>query len=228
MSAKVSILVPFRSDGGRRANLWAWNKQRWEYLLPGVEIIESDCGNTPDFSMTKAKNIAASQSDADIFIFADGDTTTHHGWINEAIEAIHNKEIFWALYTRCDKLDVVSSNRLLNSPTSIEIDNYQVDETTFGVSLGGIVIVPREGYETVGGFDERFTTWGAEDACFAMSMYTLWGVPHRYPSTIYHLWHNYSLPALFGHPDQHRQQLLTQRYTDASLNPEKMKEVRFQ
>jgi predicted glycosyltransferase involved in capsule biosynthesis len=103
-----------------------------------------------------------------------------------------------------------------------------MEYNTSGSSVGGILVVPRIGFEAVGGYDERFTVWGAYDACFTMSMASLWGNPVRFESTIYHLWHPSNSMELFGHPAQRQQQRLTERYTQASLlGPEKMREVRF-
>ncbi|MFK4998906.1 galactosyltransferase-related protein [Bacillus sp. N9] len=55
--------------------------------------------------------------------------------------------------------------------------------------MGGINVVPRKHFETVGGFDERFVGWGGEDDAFAASLNTLCGYVKRLDATIYHLWH---------------------------------------
>ena len=54
---------------------------------------------------------------------------------------------------------------------------------------GGVNILPRQHFERVAGFDERFQGWGGEDDAFAFSLNHLFGLPFRIDATIFHLWH---------------------------------------
>lgn len=230
MTVSASILVPYRPDGGNRDISWNWVKRRWESLFPDYPIYVGDSVSPDGFQCTAASNQAASQSNSEIYIFADCDTTTDPEWVNEAIDEILSGKVPWGLYTTCDKLDKQSTEKILkNSPKSeIRGRGYSVEETTTGVSWGGVFVCKREDFWAVGGYDERFTVWGAYDACFGLSMYSLIGPPKRYNSHIYHLWHPQNLGALFGHEDQRAQQELTRRYQDAvERGPDAMREVRF-
>ena len=50
-------------------------------------------------------------------------------------------------------------------------------------------IMPREAFEAVGGWDERFRGWGGEDYAFARALDTLWGPHKNTANDILHLWH---------------------------------------
>lgn len=225
----ASILVPYRSDGSYRDFSWNWIKNRWERLLPEYPIYTGDRVGGKEFQRAASCNQAASQSNTDVYIFADCDTTTDPEWVREAVEQVGSGEIPWALYLHCHKLDRESTSRVLKSATREPLPPYGTEASSSGVEWGGIIIVPRRGFEEVGGFDERFTVWGAHDVCFALSMDTIWGKHSRFDSTIYHLWHPQNIKELARNPAQGKQQvLLTERYTKVALTTkEAMREVRF-
>jgi predicted glycosyltransferase involved in capsule biosynthesis len=50
-------------------------------------------------------------------------------------------------------------------------------------------VMPREAFETVGGMDPRFRSWGSEDSSFMHALDTLWGRHATTPNDILHLWH---------------------------------------
>lgn len=227
MTVSASILVPYHPDKGHRDLSWGWVRSRWEHLFPEYPIYIGDSMGVNGFHCTAASNQAASQSNTDVYIFSDCDTTTDSEWVREAVNQVGNGEISWALYKFCHKLDRESTDRILKSNPGESFPPYNAEES-YTTSVGGILIVPRRGFEEVGGYDERFTVWGAYDACFTMAMSTLWGEPVRFDSIIYHLWHpTLTISQLFGHPAQYEQQVLTERYTRASGIKRAMKEVRF-
>jgi predicted glycosyltransferase involved in capsule biosynthesis len=49
--------------------------------------------------------------------------------------------------------------------------------------------VPRNIFEQVGGFDEKFVGWGGEDNAFWHSCKIVSGEPLRIDGFVYHLWH---------------------------------------
>lgn len=225
----ASILVPYHPDGGHRDLAWNWNRRRIELFFPEYPVYIGDSMGIHGFQRTAAANAAASQSNSDVYIFVDCDTTTDSEWVKEAVEQVGSGEIPWALYNYCHYLDKESTDRVLESDPISAISSYKTDYQNSGISFGGVIVLPRQAFEEVGGYDERFTVWGAHDSCFAMAMSLLWGNPVRFDSTIYHLWHpTLPIKQLFGHPAQHQQQLLTARYTQAFVRgKDAIREVRF-
>lgn len=74
--------------------------------------------------------------------------------------------------------------------------------------------VPRDLWEEVGGFDERFRGWGFEDAAFYAACRALAGV-QRIGGPVHHLWHPRSAEKDPGSPDYVANRELAQRYKDA-------------
>lgn len=228
MTVRASILVSYSPDGGHRDVSWGWAKQRWERQFPDYPMYIGASIGIHGFQQTVAANKAASQSNDDVYIFTDCDTVTDSEWVREAVEQVGSGEIPWALYNDCHKLDEASTIQTLQSDPGDPITSYTTEYRNSGISVGGIVIVPRLGFEEVGGYDERFTVWGPYDSCFSFAMDTMWGKHVRFDSTIYHLWHPYNNKELFSHPVLSELFTLTQRYNQAKwTTKEAMREVRF-
>jgi hypothetical protein len=49
--------------------------------------------------------------------------------------------------------------------------------------------MPREAFEAVGGWDERFRGWGGEDHSAMRAVDTLYGPHKTLPGQVLHLWH---------------------------------------
>jgi hypothetical protein len=230
----ISALVPYRSGEEFRDESWAWNRRRWEMLLPEVEVIvgEEDGGDDPGhYNHPLAINRAAKQASGNVFVIADADTAFDPAWILEAARLITEDGAPWVLPTWYDKLNHRSSRRILGMDPDYDItanlDRYRLEWRGESVAWSGMVVVPREAFEAVGGYDERYAKWGADDMAFGLSMDTLWGPHTRLPGSCFHFWHPAPLSQTYGH-DRHREQYdLGERYKAAAGDPAAMTEVRF-
>jgi len=98
-----------------------------------------------------------------------------------------------------------------------------------------IHIVPREGFQTVGGWDERFRGWGGEDHAAMAAMDTLYGPHKTLPSSVTHIWHPVLVPDGITEDAKAKKRLwpnqeseannnaLSMRYYAADRNPAKMR-----
>lgn len=227
----LSVLVPYRPDGGWRDESWAWIRQRWEILLPEVELIVCDDGGDPSqnpghFNHPLAINTAAKLATRDVFCIADADTAFGADWITDAVQLVHEGAA-WVLPSFYDKLTQRATKQVRWAPPVVSLDRYAREWRGDCVSWSGMVVVSREGFETVGGYDERFSKWGADDMCFGLSMDTLWGRHTRLPGSCYHLWHPAPLQHTYGHDRQQEQYYLGERYRSAANRPNAMRRVRF-
>jgi hypothetical protein len=69
---KISALIPYRPDHGRRDQIWSLVRRRYEQLMPQVEL----CLGSDDhelFCRAKAINAAARRATGDILMLVDID-----------------------------------------------------------------------------------------------------------------------------------------------------------
>lgn len=190
---RISILIPYKPDGEYRDKTWVWVRKRYEALMPNAEICVGTC-DTELFSRSAAVNNAAKLATRDIFIIADIDLIFDLNQIAKAILSL--TEYTWIIpYTTLNYLTLNQTKKLqaLNPSInigSINFSDYKERDCKF--IYGGMSIVPRECFQKVGGFDERFKGWGCEDDAFQRSLDALCG-PHKRIKTA--LWHMYHPPA---------------------------------
>lgn len=89
---------------------------------------------------------------------------------------------------------------------------------------GGIVVLSRDAYRTVGGIDDRFVGWGGEDISFARALDTLVGPGVRFDGALWHLWHRPQV-RLRGNRACPANEELAGRYLAAVGDPVAMREV---
>ncbi len=180
---------------------------------------EAPPGATPaEFNHPWAINRAAERATGDIFVVADADTAFDPDWIRAAAALIAGGAP-WVLPRYYDQLTEQSTTRLLEQHPADPITDYDVGWRGDSVSWSGLVVVPRDGFETVGGYDERWAFWGGDDVAFACSMNTLHGPVVRHQGAAMHCWHPRT--HLDAQPrDQHD---LMHAYLHASSDPDEMR-----
>lgn len=202
----ISILIPFRSDGGHRDRLLDWVVQRWSVLLPDAEIVLSDgVGEGGVFSRSRARNLAVQKASGDLLIFADGDTTISWAGCKEAL-ALFEYEV-WALpYTRYYNLTEHSTEEQITQSPGGPLLRTPDAEYIFPSlhhpepAVSGVIMVARSAFEKIGGYDERFIGWGLEDRVFVMELEHEFGRGSRVSGPAYHLWHPAPEEERFGQP----------------------------
>jgi len=79
----------------------------------------------------------------------------------------------WLLFIDADV--IVAPDALARTPIGLTADTFVLFEPR-KTSLSGTVIVSREAYDAIGGYDEAFEGWGTEDRDFVER---LWAKPYR-------------------------------------------------
>ena len=67
---------------------------------------------------------------------------------------------------------------------------HRPDRTIYHRTVSSILIVPRETWDAVNGFDERFQGWGWEDTAFMHAVETIVDKPIRLEGDVFHLAHD--------------------------------------
>lgn len=216
MSLPVSALVAYRptADGHRDE---AWRRKVLPYLeLVCDEVIvespePSGDGSPDDFNKPAAINAARRRATGDVLLVADADT--YPGDVRSMVSLLNTpwKRVPWVLPERYVKLNREATHDALYGPPRpfSEADYEWVGR---GVSWSAGVVVRASDFDAVGGFDERFSSWGADDVAFALTMNALVGPVERHPCACYHYWH----PGAEGRAQSPGQHDLMYRYINAA------------
>ncbi|HET7030367.1 MAG TPA: galactosyltransferase-related protein [Candidatus Limnocylindrales bacterium] len=179
---KAVVLVPWRGGNDHRERSWAFVEARWREL--GLPIVTGDAPGS--FSRAASRNLAAELAgDWDVALFVDADTLVRDpGPVREALELAHRTG---KVVIPHDEYVGLSANGTALLLAGQGRGWQRILRRVAGAPLG-VIAVPRVAWETLGGFDERFSGWGGEDVAFARAARTLVGVV-RLPGQIWHLWH---------------------------------------
>ena len=184
----VSVLVPYQPDDEYRDRAWAFNRARWEAMDVELVIGEGQ-GVAGSFQQSRAINAAARRATGDVFVIADADVALEPAWVTDAVELVRCG-VPWVLPRRYRQLTERSTLTVLTGdPLDPIPPNLPAVWVGDGISWTGGIVLLREAFEAVGGYEERFGGWGANDICFAMALDTLWGQHRRLEGDATHLWH---------------------------------------
>jgi len=214
----VSVIVPFRTDHGPRAEAWAWVRRRYELLHPEWEIVEGRCSGV--WRKGEAVADALSRATGDTLVIADADCVVAPEALEEAVRMAPT--VPWVVpHQLVKRLDQASSSQVLaEEPEDAELGGSLCRKAYDGFAGGGFVVVDRARYEAAGGMPTEFTGWGAEDEALAVILDTLHGAHHRLSWDLWHLWHP---PGGRRQSKAYRRnQALLRRYLGARGKPDRM------
>jgi glycosyltransferase involved in cell wall biosynthesis len=256
----ISILVPFHcpDQSHQRVKNWHWLKRYWKCHLPGAQIIEGNDWRSllhPEvpFSKSAAVNNAAKKATGDIFVIVDADGYIAADAVLEAADRIRHArkrghKLWFVPYRWFYRLTEECSRKLLHSnpcrPHKFSTPPpmccvQSTDGSQHGHWYGaGIQIMPREAFEEVGGWDERFRGWGGEDHAAMRAMDTLYWRHKTLPVQFLHVWHpmispegatddlvNWRYRVWAGQEASGANDELSGRYYGAHGDPERMRKL---
>lgn len=211
----VSILVPF-VDGGCdwRRRAWAYVRALYEERHPDWELVVGGCDG--DWSKGAAVADAYRQASGDVLVLADADSFLEPDPLARAVADVERSR--WVVpHRNVHRLNAVGSEAVCagGRPRSSQCARRPYA----GPAGGGVVVLTRAAYETVGGVDERFLGWGGEDVSLGWALRTLVGPGRRMGSTLWALWHPHPAPERRGSPASEQ---LVARYRRARDDPQAM------
>lgn len=204
----IALLIPFRTDNGRREETFEWLVKYYKHHLPKARIVIGVDGHVP-FSKTQAFNNAVAKIHRrdDIFVLLDADAYVETDAILYCAREIRrarrrNHRLWFIPYRHFYRLTDEASRRVLESdpahPLRFSVPPSLADcMPTKGESQGHwwgalISILPREAWDAVGGMDWRFAGWGGEDVAFMRAVDTLYGKHKTLRGQVLHLWHPFA------------------------------------
>jgi len=251
----ISIIIPFRctdTTHPRMKNI-KWLTRYWKAQLPGAEVI---IGEDPDldrpFSKSVAVNDGVAKSTGDVLVIIDADGYIAAESVVHCAEEIRTArkrghKLWFIPYRRFFRLTKWASWCLLESnpkhplkfPEPLTEDFILGDtDPTVGHWYGAMIqICPREAFDLVGGWDERFRGWGGEDHAAMRAMDTLYSLHKTLPGMVLHVWHPQIGPQGVqnqvhwkermweGQSDPGANDALSGKYYGAYRNPERMRKL---
>jgi len=213
----VRFMVPMRADGGPRDRLWAWVRDYWTDRFPDWPIIEGHHNRGP-FNRSAAINRAA-EGDWDIGIIADADTVCFAGQLARAVEHVKASGQMtlpfdrWVVLNRHDSRRVMEGQLPVDKPVTVRGEAH----------FSSLVAVPRAHWDALGGMDDRFVGWGAEDDAFQAAYSALCGAIYRAEGDCHHLWHPPSPERNTNSPLYRANLALLRRYGSARKSAPRMR-----
>lgn len=210
---KTVILVPFRAADARREQLWLFTRKWLEQRHSWPIII----GESPDgpFNRSAAINHAAAQQDWDVAVVHDADTVVPGPHLEEAVRTAQDSGRLTFAFTSVVDLDKDCADAIL-ATGDISLDRLSMEgiRTSPLAIQSSALAVPRRLWEKVGGFDEQFVGWSAEDNAFCRAATLAGGEPKRVAGHAFHLWHE-PAPRDMSDPNYARNQRRWSKYRSA-------------
>lgn len=195
----VSICVPFSPEsdapqrpaphlGASRETIWSWLKLRWEELCPAFELVTSGSGAGP-MNRAAARNRAVERACGDVLIISDADTVFHRAQIDIALQHIANGKQWVIPYKHYEQLTGPDTLKVLKQLPSSDVARPAKPRWSTDQGNAGLMVLTREAFDEVRGYDERFTGWSGEDWSFCNALHTLVHHQVRVDTYVLHLRH---------------------------------------
>lgn len=182
---QVSVIIPFRPDGGHRDRSLQWVVDRLTAEHPDWQIvIEEDHGTGP-FNRAALLRTGVARSFGDIIVAHDADV-----WCPSLPVAVAQvrQGAKWALpHTKVHRLTETETDTVWAGDEP-SVDMACSEAPYPGVKTGGAVVIDRATFHNIGP-DPRFSGWGGEDDAWGHALTVLAGTPPRAKTPLFHLWH---------------------------------------
>lgn len=219
-SPKTVLLVPFSSSDQSRILIWKhvkkWLEQTLDYPL---YIGEHFPKSAATYNHSLARNLAAQKAgNWEVAIIHDADTIVDPQQIINGVVVAYETGAVTYPYDERWELNATGTKMFLTGTTS----NWQQHMTQYtrDVPLGGCMIIRRDLWEVMRGFDTGFVGWGHEDGAFATAAQALngWRLL-RIPGKSFHLEHVYAPAKNPNNPIYRANKARIDRYMHAGDQP---------
>jgi len=201
--------------------LYTANKYRddeFEYILiEHGESYSEELANTYNFiyfnipnavnSISAARNMGVEKSTGEYIVLHDNDLLVGPSFFH-SIKLAANKYRYFSNFSTVINLTPELTNKVYNNIDNYRFTNNELNKCKKRLHQGGIsnadggsLTIRRDDYLAIGGYDEMFVEWGAEDNDFRIRM--LLHLELKYVGvlnqTLYHTWHEHSSPSHRGY-----------------------------
>jgi N-terminal domain of galactosyltransferase len=244
LGPSIAFIIPFWGDEPYRRQSFAFLNNALNEHYKGAfdppAMAYTGIGNNKNRSAARNELAAkAVYNGADILVFIDADSVPDFDAVEESIGHVMLTKTYLFPYSKYYNLTEAGSKDFMENPPWPRWrpeDSYDYEYVFPGpdpfdrpAAVGGCIIVHKDAFKEVHGYDERFQGWGGEDRAFVLALEVLAGDPGletlRYPASIYHLWHPAPDSERFDHPNWEYNRQLLERYKGAHPWPKYMTDL---
>lgn len=222
----VSVIIPFKPDGGQRDRAFAWVEQWWRATLPDAEVVVETSHDEP-MCRAAVRNAGVARARGDVLVLADADTVAETGPLATAIGMVRAGS---GAVLPFDSYELLSEDAtagvLATDPASGEPLPTDGVEEIVTTARSGVIVLSRRSWDAVRGQDDRFVGWGWEDNAFALSLDELDEPMRTLPGRAVHLHHPRSLDTTFENPLADRSRRILEQYHRAVGDRRRMQRLR--
>jgi predicted glycosyltransferase involved in capsule biosynthesis len=180
------IVIPWR-DSGCEYRLRSFNFL-YEYYSKRYEIIVGDKNDiNGNFSRAGARNDGVSKSNSDIVVVIDSDNYISYTQIDAAIDSAKTNNLLVKPNHKFGYMDEQSTEKFYKENLDPKYFNFQSRPVSF--FSGGAYVIKKDLWNFVGGMDEEFIGYGAEDNAFHITCEKKLGKTVWITGLNYHLYH---------------------------------------
>lgn len=202
----ASVIIPFMDRDDRRP-LFDYILQ-WARLRFRQVIVQEAPADAAQFCKSRLMNLAAQEATKNVLGFLDADCWVSDTHLLRCFRLAASSRRLIYPYTTLIRLNQEQTLLQLQiDPANPAAENSPIwnrrELKILGRAPGGMMFCNRTSFDAIGGWDEKYIEWGAEDSDFKRRMKEKFGRELRCVGHLYHLWHK---------PNENRPQANRDRY----------------
>lgn len=198
----VAVLMPTGITDDWRAKARTYVERWYGQHFPEATIVHGSCSGEWSKGAAIADAFERAGSGAQVLVLADADSfLANPETLRTAVDLVRSGSAEWITpHTTVYRLRDSETARLHAVPAATPRLGATCRPLYTGPAGGGITVISRTAFATVGGIDPRFQGWGGEDLALGWALETLVGPGARLGGRLVHLWHPHPAPNLRGSP----------------------------
>lgn len=193
-----SLIVPFRDEprgstrgkGSSRQDIWEWLRRRWAVHFPDARSITIGAVEDRPWTRSAARNYGAALAACDTLVFADADVIVPRSQLQAAVNLVKAGTCQWVIaFEHYHQLTAEDTEHILDQDPTTEFTPLAEPRWSTDQGNAGMLVMSRDAFDRVRGYDERFIEWGWEDWAIANALSTLVHPQVRVPGAVLHLCH---------------------------------------
>ena len=185
VEGRQQIVLPWRDPGCvyRRKHF----DFLYDYYSKEFDVIVGD--NDGKFNRSAARNAGVDATESEVAVIIDADNYINHSQIHSAVKVAKRKDCLVKPFSHFGYLTEEATNSFYVGMSSFRFDGSAFINEPEQKFTGGAYVMKKRLWQEIGGMDEGFVGWGAEDDAFHLLVKAKVGPAHYIEGFDYHLYH---------------------------------------